>query len=231
MIEILNAQTPDGHRVRHFVESPESKVIDATDLMLFPAVIDPQARIPHDEREARSFILGGVTTLMGPPSLKMTVKNLPIRFFPYPNDLIIQSGEASLREAIERAARREIPLYVQRVRSSQTLELIRRAKREGHLVFAEAALEDLMAEFSQSLWEAVGDETIDTVGTGGSRTLNSLLNAYRQGKITLEAIVSVTHTRPQEIFELPPIEDVVLVGPKGAKYTIAQGKLFSHEEP
>ncbi|MCC6127964.1 MAG: hypothetical protein IT584_02050 [Chlamydiae bacterium] len=38
-----------------------------------------------------------------------------------------------------------------------------------------------------------------------------LLNAYHQQKLSLEQIVSLTHTRTQEIFRLPPNDDVVLV--------------------
>lgn len=37
------------------------------------------------------------------------------------------------------------------------------------------------------------------------------MNAYHEKKISLEQIVSLTHTRPQEIFDLPLNEDIVLV--------------------
>ena len=38
-----------------------------------------------------------------------------------------------------------------------------------------------------------------------------MLNAYHQGLISLERIVSLTSTRPQEIFNLAKNDDIVLV--------------------
>ncbi len=85
----------------------------------------------------------------------------------------------------------------------------------------------------EALWEAVRDKTIDTIGTDHApHTIEEknrpygfapsgfpsvelyfplLLNAYHEKKISLEQIVSLTHTRPQEIFDLPLNEDIVLV--------------------
>lgn len=84
-----------------------------------------------------------------------------------------------------------------------------------------------------ALWKAIEDQTIDTIGTDHApHTLGEkmrpfrqapsgfpsieiylalLLNAYHQQKLSLEQIVSLTHTRAQEIFRLPPNDDVVLV--------------------
>lgn len=84
-----------------------------------------------------------------------------------------------------------------------------------------------------ALWGAIEDQTIDTIGTDHApHTLDEknqpfgkapsgfpsielyfplLLNAYHENKLTLAQIVSLTHTRPQEIFRIPPSEDVVLV--------------------
>lgn len=85
----------------------------------------------------------------------------------------------------------------------------------------------------EGLWDAVRDGTIDTIGTDHApHTLEEkmkpfgkapsgfpsielyfplLLNAYHENKLTLAQIISLTHTRPQEIFRTPPNEDVVLV--------------------
>lgn len=85
----------------------------------------------------------------------------------------------------------------------------------------------------EALWEGIHDGTIDTIGTDHAphtieekmRPIGSapsgfpsielyfplLLNAYHEKKISLEKIVSLTHTRPQEIFRLSLNEDVVLV--------------------
>lgn len=90
-----------------------------------------------------------------------------------------------------------------------------------------------LREDHRALWEAVDDGTIDTIGTDhaphlleekkrpyGSAPsgfpsielyLALLLNAHYEKKISLEQIVSLTHTRPQEIFRWPPNDDVVLV--------------------
>lgn len=90
-----------------------------------------------------------------------------------------------------------------------------------------------LREDNRALWEAIQDGTIDTIGTDhaphlleekrrpyGSAPsgfpsielyLALLLNAYHEKKISLEQIVSLTHTRPQEIFRWPLNDDVVLV--------------------
>ncbi len=85
----------------------------------------------------------------------------------------------------------------------------------------------------EALWEALHNETIDVIGTDHAPHLLKdkelpygqapsgfpsielyfplLLTAYHAGKISLEEIVSLTHTRAQEIFQLPLNEDLVLV--------------------
>ncbi len=84
-----------------------------------------------------------------------------------------------------------------------------------------------------ALWEAINNGTIDTIGSdhaphtehekfqpygacpsgmpGIETTLALLLNAYHEGFISLEKIVSLTCDRPREIFGLPHNEDIVLV--------------------
>jgi len=90
-----------------------------------------------------------------------------------------------------------------------------------------------LRESTAPLWEAIRDGTIDTIGTDHAphlleeklRSYGSapsgfpsielylalLLNAYYEKKISLERIVSLTHTRPREIFRWEEAEDVVLV--------------------
>ncbi len=85
---------------------------------------------------------------------------------------------------------------------------------------------------ADALWEAIHDKTIDTIGTDHApHTLEEknrpygsapsgfpsielyfslLLNAHHDQKLSLGEIVSLTHTRPQEIFNLPLNDDVVL---------------------
>lgn len=90
-----------------------------------------------------------------------------------------------------------------------------------------------LRESNEALWEGVRDGTIDTIGTDHAPHLLAekkrpygsapsgfpsielylplLLNAFHEKKISLEQIVSLTHTRPQEIFRWPVNDDVVLV--------------------
>jgi dihydroorotase len=190
-------------------------------------------------------------------------------------------------------------LYIVHTSTREELALIRQAKRENLPVYAEASPHHLFlhtGEYAQlgtkalvnpplrdikdseALWEAIYDETIDTIGTDHApHTMEEkklpygkapcgfpsielyfplLLNAHAQGKITLESIVSLTHTRPQEIFEIPFNDDVVLVDLKKEKkvddsslktkagwspyagrvlkgwprYTILQGKVYDLEK-
>ncbi len=84
-----------------------------------------------------------------------------------------------------------------------------------------------------ALWEAVQDGTIDTVATdhaphtiaeknkpypdspsgvpGIETMLPLLLNAYREGRLTLSRLVALTHTNPRTIFNLPERNDWVIV--------------------
>lgn len=83
------------------------------------------------------------------------------------------------------------------------------------------------------LFEAIRDGIIDTIGSdhaphlpkekarpygqcpsgmpGIETTLPLLLTAHRQGLISLEKIISLTHTRARDIFGLPEHDDIVLV--------------------
>ncbi len=154
--------------------------------------------------------------------------------------------------AIELTKRYGNRLYVVHTSTADELSLIRQAKKEGLPVYAEAAPHHLflttrdygslgtkalvnppLRTDTEALWEAIHDETIDTIGTDHApHTLEEknrpygqapsgfpsielyfplLLNAHHQGKLTLERIVSLTHTRPREIFNLPLHDDLVLV--------------------
>lgn len=154
--------------------------------------------------------------------------------------------------AIELAKIHGTRLYLVHTSTQDELSLIRQAKKEGLPVYAEAAPHHLFLNTQEyphlgtkalvnpplreekerrALWEAITDQTIDTIGTDHApHTLQEkmapsapsgfpsielylalLLNAHSQGKLSLESIVSLTHTRPQEIFRLPLNDDVVLV--------------------
>lgn len=89
------------------------------------------------------------------------------------------------------------------------------------------------SEDQEVLWEAVRQGLIDTIATdhaphtlaekslpypqspsgvpGLETCLPLLLNAYHQGRISLEKIIHLTHDRPREIFGLPENNDWVIV--------------------
>ncbi len=160
----------------------------------------------------------------------------------------------AVEQAIALAKKYKTKLYIAHVSSQEELHLIRKAKKEGLPVYAEVTPHHLFLhddaykklgtfalvnpplrskKDTEALWEAIYDETIDTVGSDHAphtieekkRPYGSapsgypsvelyfplLLNAYHEKRISLEQIVSLTHTRPQEIFDLPLNDDIVLV--------------------
>jgi len=361
MIEIRKVQTTNGHRIDHFIQSSESKIVEAERLMLFPALIDPHVhfRVPGAEHKenwetaARAAVAGGVTTVFDMPNNKpscitaqrLTEKirlieeqllkaKIPLRYYLYlgadqnhldeipkvkdriiglkiymgssTGDLLMNSAPAlekafriagennvlvtvhaedeelirantlhytgktgpethsivrnaqvavrAVDQAIELAQKYKTRLYIAHVSTREELQLIREAKKNGLPVYAEATPHHLFLNSSayktlgtcalvnpplrseqdnEALWEAIHDETIDTIGTDHApHTLEEkkqpygsapsglpsielyfalLLNAYHEKKLSLEEIISLTHTRPREIFNLPLIDDVVLV--------------------
>lgn len=168
---------------------------------------------------------------------------------------VIRNAEVAARAvgvAIGLAKKYGTRLYIAHVSTREELDLVRRAKMAGLKVYAEATPHHLflntkayerlgtcalvnppLRDSCEALWEAIGDGTIDTIGTDhaphlleekrrpyGSAPsgfpsielyLALLLNAHHEKKISLAQIVSLTHTRPQEIFRWPPNDDAVLV--------------------
>lgn len=168
----------------------------------------------------------------------------------------IRSPEAAARaveQAIRLAEETKARLYIAHVSTLDELSLIRSAKKRGLPVYAEATPHHLFLDDSayaklgtlalvnpplrskkdrEALWDAIADETIDTIGTDHApHTLEEkknpygsapsglpsiefyfalLLNAHAEKRLSLEQIVSLTHTRPQEIFRLPIDDDIVL---------------------
>ena len=160
----------------------------------------------------------------------------------------------AVEQAIRLAEKTKARLYIAHVSSLEELDLIRSAKKQGLKVYAEATPHHLFLDESayntlgtlalvnpplrskkeqDALWEAIHDETIDTIGTDHApHTLEEkrkpygsapagfpsiefyfplLLNAYAEKRLSLEQIVSLMHTRPQEIFRLPIDDDVAVV--------------------
>ncbi len=160
----------------------------------------------------------------------------------------------AVEHAIRLAEETKARLYIAHVSTKEELALIRSAKKRGLRIYAETTPHHLFLDDSayaklgtlalvnpplrskqerEAVWEAIHDETIDTIGTDHApHTLEEkqkpygsapsgfpsiefyfalLLNAHAEKKLSLEQIVSLTHTRPQEIFRLPIDDDIVLV--------------------
>jgi dihydroorotase len=188
---------------------------------------------------------------------------------------IVHTSTAEELALIRQAKKEEFPVYAE----AAPHHLFLNALHYSHLGTKALVNPPLREkEDVQALWEAIEDGTIDTIGTDHApHTLEEkgkpfgaapsgfpsielylalLLNAHSQGKISLGSIVSLTHTRPQEIFRLPLNDDVVLVDLNKTKtvdnkhlktkvkwspyegaqlqgwprYTILQGQLFDLEK-
>ncbi len=165
-----------------------------------------------------------------------------------------QVAVQALQEALSLVEKYGTRLYVAHVSTVEEIALIRKAKYKGLPVYAEVTPHHLFLTDEDyaslgtkalvnpplrskadaaALWDAIEDQTIDTIGTDHApHTLEEktkpfgqapsgfpaielyfplLLNAYHENKLTLAQIISLTHTRPQEIFRIPRNEDVVLV--------------------
>ena len=160
----------------------------------------------------------------------------------------------AVTQAIELAEKYNTQLSVLHVSTKEEIELIRDAKQNHILVYAEVCPHHLVfteedykrlgtkiqmnppvrtKQDQDALWEAIQDGTVDTVGSdhaphtleekmlpygqapsgvpGVEMILPILLNAYNQGKIALDRIIDLTRINPQEIYQLKPNKDVVLV--------------------
>lgn len=75
----------------------------------------------------------------------------------------------------------------------------------------------------EALWAAIANGSIDMVGSGSQFStpedpifaarmfFPSMINAYRERKLSLGALEAVTRVNAQNIFRLPPNDDVILV--------------------
>ncbi|MDO8953932.1 MAG: dihydroorotase [Gammaproteobacteria bacterium] len=104
------------------------------------------------------------------------------------------------------------------------------------------------AKHQMALWQAIQDGSIDTIGSDHAphsveeknqpygkapsgvpnmdTSMALLLNAYNDGRLSLERIVELTRTRAQEIFRLPDNDDVVLVDLHKTKI-VDEAKLYT----
>lgn len=160
----------------------------------------------------------------------------------------------AVEKAIQLTRRYGTKLYILHTSTHDEIALIKNAKNEGLPVYAETTPHHLFLNTNayshlhgkavvnpplrdsihhQSLWEAVLDGTIDTIGSdhaphlesekqkeygicpsgmpGIETTFSLLLNAYHQNKISLQRIVELSSSRAREIFNLPSYDDYVLV--------------------
>ncbi len=165
-----------------------------------------------------------------------------------------EAAYAATKKALDLAELYRTRLYLLHIGTKEEVELIKNAKKRGVLVFAETCINHLFLteelyetlgtkvqmnppiraqEDIECLWKAIGDGTIDTIGSdhaphtleekkqpygvapsgipGVETTLPLLLNAMHEGRLTLSQIVKLMHDKILEIFRLPPNEDFILV--------------------
>lgn len=169
----------------------------------------------------------------------------------------IRSREVAIEataQAIRLAEKYNTQLFILHVSTKEEMDLIRDAKRNELLVYAEVTPHHLFLtdedyaiwgvkvqmnpplrtrKDQEALWEAIHDGTVDTIGSdhaphileekrlpygkspsgvpGIETTLPLLLNAYHEQKISLEKIIYLTRLNIENIFELEPTEDFILV--------------------
>lgn len=166
----------------------------------------------------------------------------------------IETAVIAVEKAIALARTYHTHLYILHVSTAEELHLIREAKKSGLPVFAEttphhlflneenynhlhgkAVVNPPLRNKSQhdALWQAIHDQTIDTIGSdhaphtesekskpygecpsgmpGIETTLALLLNAYHEHHLSLQEIVKLTSARTQEIFGLAKNDDIILV--------------------
>lgn len=197
-------------------------------------------------------------------------EDLPIIFNLREDGLLSASSDEeidkTLRLALTLAEKQSTRLFILNVCTKAELELIQKAKENILLIYAETSPEILLSLPDAShLWGAINNDLIECIGSGyksqkmsktsqqenlnnPSYLLPTLLNAYHQGKVTLDKIVQLTNYHPREIFEIKQSQDVVLIDPqrefsvkvkinksleecffKGYPvHTILQGRVFSH---
>jgi dihydroorotase len=170
---------------------------------------------------------------------------------------IIRSTElavVAVKRALESAAKYGTTLYLLHISSRAELDVIRQAKKSGMKVFAEATPHHLFLttddyatlgtrvqtnpplrskEDQKSLWEALVDCTIDTIGTdhaphlleekalgypkapsgipGIDTSLSLMLNAVHEKRLTLGRLIELMHDNPCKLFNLSENNDLVLV--------------------
>ena len=169
----------------------------------------------------------------------------------------LRSPEVAIRataRAIELAKQYGTRLYLLHIGTKEEVQLIAQAKKEGLSLFAEACPHHLFLneeiyatlgtkaqmnpplrtrEDNESLWKAIHDGTIDTIGSdhaphtlaektkpygeapsgmpGVETTLPLLLDAHNKGRLSLSKIVELMHDHILQIFNLPREDDWILV--------------------
>lgn len=137
-------------------------------------------------------------------------------------------------QAITLAEKYSNQLCLQHLRTAEELVLVKEAKENGILVYAEIAYPHLFiserdirgerksAHFlpniqdQDALWNGLNDGTIDMIGSGNLLTppellLPLLIGATKTKGLRLEKLVAITRLNIESIFRLPPNKDIILV--------------------
>lgn len=143
---------------------------------------------------------------------------------------------AAVVQAITLAEKYSNQLCLQHLRTADEITLLKDAKNNGILAFGEVACPHLFLsnkdvreslndgtnpflpspEDQDVLWENVKNGTIDMIGTGNHLTtpelfLPLLINATKTRGLKLDTITATTRVNVENIFRLPPNNDVILV--------------------
>lgn len=145
-------------------------------------------------------------------------------------------GETLLEKAIVYTEKHSGRLFVLNVSNQHEMNLIKTAREQTLLIYAETTPQHLFQEdevLANFLWKAVKNKDITVIGSGFNADfpnnqrlivqggnfssldpqflLPRLLNAYHEGKISLERIVETTRFNLNELFKIEKNSDVVLV--------------------
>lgn len=180
--------------------------------------------------------------------------------------ILVHAESATLQKAISLAEKYQKRLHVCHVSLKEEVEIIKSAKEKGLDLSCEATCHHLFLtsedvkrlgpygmmkpplaskEDADALWRAVGDGTIDMIGSdhaphtkeekmsekipngvpGLETTLPLLLTAVNEGKLTIERVIELTSTNPRKVFNIHEQEDTYAEVDMDEEYLISNDNL------
>ena len=120
-------------------------------------------------------------------------------------------------------------ISLQNVKTKESVDMIRQAKKSSLLIYGETAFPYLFFDDTdflkldfpskheqEALWEGVDEGTIEMVGSAehflsGQLLVPLMLERYREKKISLNKIIDLTRINSEEIFRLKKNNDFILI--------------------